>query len=143
MLLYHPRLFPDLHQKYDQDFKDSCCGVANLCSTYKTRRPSDDCSTYIQPAWSKSRCLHFEFFDSYSIAWGWGDPHITTLDGGTYTFNGWGEYVLLQVMPPNNGNKFTIQGRMVPWNMTSATKYSAFAFGVPTNQLLRLITEVL
>ena len=53
MLLYQPRLFPDLNQKYDQDFKDSCCGVANLCSTYKTRRPSDDCSTYIQPAWSK------------------------------------------------------------------------------------------
>ena len=40
-----------------------------------------------------------------------------------------GEYVLLQFMPPNNGNNFIIQGRMVPWNMTSATKYSAFAFG--------------
>ena len=75
------------------------------------------------------RSLYFELFDSNSIAWGWGDPHITTLDGGAYTFNGWGEYVLLQFSPPNNGNNFTIQGRMVPWNMTSATKYSAFAFG--------------
>ena len=131
MLLYHPRRFPDLNQKYDLDFKDSCCGVADLCSLYKERRPSDDCSTYNQPAWCKS-CLFMRsvnYFDSSSVAWGWGDPHITTLDGGTYTFNGWGEYVLLQVMPPNNGNNFTIQGRMVPWNMTSATKYSSFAFG--------------
>jgi len=23
-----------------------------------------------------------------------GDPHLITLDGNTYTFNGWGEYVL-------------------------------------------------
>ena len=25
-------------------------------------------------------------------AWFWGDPHITTLDGDVFTFNGWGEY---------------------------------------------------
>ena len=25
----------------------------------------------------------------------WGDPHITTLDAKTYTFNGHGEYVML------------------------------------------------
>ena len=28
--------------------------------------------------------------------WGWGDPHITTLDDQTYTFNGLGEYVVLR-----------------------------------------------
>ena len=39
-----------------------------------------------------------------------GDPHIITLDGHKYTFNGKGEFVLIQT--PDD--KFTLQGRMVP-----------------------------
>ena len=66
---------------------------------------------------------------SISVAWGWGDPHIATLDGRTYTFNGWGEYIILQYLPSNMEDSFTLQGRMVPVNMTSATQYTAFAFG--------------
>jgi len=27
----------------------------------------------------------------------WGDPHIVTLDGKNYTFNGIGEYIMLDV----------------------------------------------
>lgn len=64
-----------------------------------------------------------------TLAWGWGDPHITTLDGRTYTFNGWGEYIMLQHLSSSSQDSFTLQGRMVPFNMTSATQYSAFAFG--------------
>ena len=30
-------------------------------------------------------------------AWMFGDPHIQTLDGRTYTFNGHGEYILLKI----------------------------------------------
>ena len=59
----------------------------------------------------------------------WGDPHITTLDGRTYTFNGWGEYILLQYSPPDNGTTFSLQARMVPLNRTSATQFSALALG--------------
>ena len=68
---------------------------------------------------------------SYS-AWGWGDPHITTLDGRTYTFNGWGEYTLLE--PASNTTQFVLQGRTSPVNEStsnSATQFSAYAFGVP------------
>ena len=65
-------------------------------------------------------------------AWGWGDPHITTLDDRTYTFNGWGEYTLLE--PASNKTQFVLQGRTAPVNESvsnSATQFSAFAFGIP------------
>ena len=62
----------------------------------------------------------------YFTGWGLGDPHINTVDGANYTFNGWGEYILFTA-----GN-FSLQGRATPVNRTvsgSATQWSAFAFG--------------
>jgi hypothetical protein len=59
-------------------------------------------------------------------AWGLGDPHIVTLDGANYTFNGWGEYTLSQI------GGFVFQGRTTAVNASapgSATQFSAFAFG--------------
>ncbi len=58
----------------------------------------------------------------------YGDPHIVTLDGYKYTFNGRGEFILIQT--PDN--RFTLQGRMVPAvdNETvdvEATVFSALA----------------
>lgn len=40
-----------------------------------------------------------------------GDPHFVTLDGFRYTFNGHGEFVLLQT---TDRSEFVVQGRMVP-----------------------------
>ena len=80
--------------------------------------------------------LNFNSFQLHACmrtAWAWGDPHITTLDGRTYTFNGWGEYVLLEHLT-NSTIGFTLQGRTSPVNESisnSATQFSAFAFGVP------------
>ena len=37
-----------------------------------------------------------------------GDPHIVTLDGHKYTYNGKGEFVLIET----HDNTFTLQGRM-------------------------------
>ena len=42
------------------------------------------------------------------IACIYGDPHLVTLDGLKYTFNGKGEYILIQT----DDNSFTLQGRM-------------------------------
>ena len=51
----------------------------------------------------------FFYFDICLIDAGWffGDPHIRTLDGFQYTFNGLGEYTLIGT---THGN-FTLQGR--------------------------------
>ncbi len=64
----------------------------------------------------------------FITGWGFGDPHINTLDGGNYTFNGWGEYTL------TIAGDFVFQGRATAVNeslSTSATQFSSFAFGVP------------
>jgi len=38
-----------------------------------------------------------------------GDPHLVTLDGHKYTFNGKGEFTLVEILD----NHFTLQARMV------------------------------
>lgn len=63
----------------------------------------------------------------FNIAWFFGDPHFTTLDGGTYTFNGHGEYILMQL----ESMDFTIQCRTsraerTNGTMSEATIFSAF-----------------
>ena len=57
--------------------------------------------------------------------WFWGDPHIKTLDGGNYTFNGLGEYVMIDAQ---NGT-FQLQARtaVAQGNSTTATIFSAGA----------------
>ena len=70
-------------------------------------------------------CLFFfVYFYISSVAWGWGDPHISTLDGRVYTFNGWGEYILadLAVFGSFQGRTSLVPG-------SNATQFSAFAFG--------------
>ena len=61
-----------------------------------------------------------------------GDPHVLTLDGGDYTFNGWGEYTMVRLVTDNV--TFTLQGRTdkaLTDNGTAinATVFSAFAAG--------------
>ena len=59
------------------------------------------------------------------LGWFWGDPHIKTLDGGNYTFNGLGEYVMIDAQ---NG-AFQLQARtnLAQGNSTTATIFSAGA----------------
>ena len=56
----------------------------------------------------------------------YGDPHIVTLDGFKYTFNGKGEFTLIETMD----NSFTLQGRMLEatdpdGNLVPATVFTA------------------
>ena len=57
--------------------------------------------------------------------WFWGDPHFKTLDGGNFTFNGLGEYVMIDAQ---NGT-FQLQARtgLAQGNSTTATIFAAAA----------------
>ncbi|XP_069068933.1 mucin-4-like isoform X2 [Pleurodeles waltl] len=77
---------------------NACCGdfrSFDLCPLYYEKRPSDACYGYIPPR----RGFFF------------GDPHIYTLDGLTYTFNGLGEFILANARNENDTVVFRLQGR--------------------------------
>ncbi|XP_031570637.1 uncharacterized protein LOC116304951 isoform X2 [Actinia tenebrosa] len=86
LIVGHPGGGSALREKYDKNpisnenrFYEWCCVQTTMCHLYYQRRPSDDCKQYEPPEWS----------------WFWGDPHFVTLDGKNYTFNGLGEYAML------------------------------------------------
>ena len=58
-----------------------------------------------------------------------GDPHITTLDGARYTFNGWGEYTMVSIATEDV--TFVLQSRTSlaeteNGTLTNATIFTAF-----------------
>lgn len=55
-----------------------------------------------------------------------GDPHITTLDGKEYTFNGWGEYTLIKIRTSNVN--FDLQARTDLATNSNGTKINATIF---------------
>ncbi|KAK2172014.1 hypothetical protein NP493_1002g01061 [Ridgeia piscesae] len=108
---FHPR-WPKQHHKYDVLPKQWCCQFSDNCELFYSVRPTDYCYGYMP----------------LFIGWFYGDPHIRTLDGFQYTFNGLGEYTLIET---THGN-FTLQGRTAKardanGTETDATVFSAFA----------------
>ena len=67
-------------------------------------------------------------------AWGFGDPHFRNLDGTPFTFNGQGEYTIVQVEETG----FVLQGRTEPVtsDQNQATRFTAFAFGLPSIDIM-------
>ena len=63
--------------------------------------------------------MHFLF-----TACVFGDPHTVTLDGHMYTFNGKGEFILIETID----NRFTLQGRMVEATDTNQAVVPATVF---------------
>ncbi|WAR04539.1 MLP-like protein, partial [Mya arenaria] len=62
------------------DFKSHCCADSKCNEIFYLLNPPDTCSSYRPPSWAPS----------------WGDPHIKTIDGAEYTFNGLGDFTLLK-----------------------------------------------
>ncbi|XP_040285946.1 uncharacterized protein LOC120999139 [Bufo bufo] len=105
----------DKYKELEVDPYNNCCrysGSSSLCSLYQQRRPSDFCFGYIPP--------NFGFL--------FGDPHISTLDGVKYTFNGLGEFILTNVKDENGTVIFRLQGRTArAGNDTQATNFVGMA----------------
>ncbi|XP_063478134.1 mucin-4 isoform X49 [Symphalangus syndactylus] len=80
-----------------------------LCALYQEKRPRVGCATYRPPR----------------PAWMFGDPHITTLDGVNYTFNGLGDFLLVGAQDGNSS--FLLQGRTAQTGSAQATNFIAFA----------------
>ncbi|XP_062609556.1 uncharacterized protein LOC134271356 [Saccostrea cucullata] len=55
-----------------------------------------------------------------------GDPHIRTLDGKQYTFNGHGEYVMMEIT--KDGTRFDFQARTEPATTSNGTVINATVF---------------
>ena len=58
-----------------------------------------------------------------TVVRGWGDPHLVTIDGRRFTFNGLGEYLLITT----NVSDFEFQGRTTLAANSNATMFSDFA----------------
>lgn len=69
-----------------------------------------------------------------------GDPHINTLDGVQYTFNGLGEFTLANVRDENNTLIFTLQGRTdKAGNGTQATNFVGLVAIIQNQTKVRLV----
>ncbi|XP_043926724.1 mucin-4-like [Protopterus annectens] len=85
-----------------------CCKNVNkqaFCDKYAEKRPKVTCTNYISP----------------SIKTAYGDPHFTTLDGKSFTFNGLGDFILVNATDENTS--FILEGRT---NQTSGDSYTSF-----------------
>eukprot|EP00118_Oscarella_pearsei_P011047 m.71118 g.71118 ORF g.71118 m.71118 type:complete len:1682 (+) comp35728_c0_seq1:100-5145(+) len=108
---YHKDYFRDLYQQHTAIPKSLCCSDPRTCHFYFRRRPSVSCSRYKAP----------------TTGWLYGDPHLRTLDGKEYTFNGLGEYVLMKTTAGNS--TFVLEGRTGLASNSNATVFTAFAMG--------------
>uniref|UniRef100_A0A8C6JAI4 Uncharacterized protein n=1 Tax=Melopsittacus undulatus TaxID=13146 RepID=A0A8C6JAI4_MELUD len=91
---------------------DWCCrrvGKPLFCARFAEKRPRVGCEGYVPP----------------TPAGAFGDPHITTMDGLTYTFNGLGDFALL--LASDAQTSFVLHGRTVRTGMAQATNFVAFA----------------
>ncbi|NXX99345.1 MUC4 protein, partial [Centropus bengalensis] len=91
---------------------DWCCqhvGKPLFCARFAEKRPRVGCEGYVPPTPGDA----------------FGDPHITTLDGLTYTFNGLGDFVLL--LAGDARTSFVLQGRTARTGTAQATNFMAFA----------------
>ncbi|ELK38052.1 Mucin-4 [Myotis davidii] len=109
---YRPDQFLNSNSEQELEPQDWCCrwnDKPSFCALYQQRRPRISCAGYrpLRPAWM------------------FGDPHITTLDDATYTFNGLGDFLLVRARDGNSS--FLLQGRTAQSGSAQATNFIAFA----------------
>ncbi|XP_014109212.1 PREDICTED: sushi domain-containing protein 2 [Pseudopodoces humilis] len=96
-----PRIPGFSHWLYDVISFYYCCLWSDNCDFYMKRRPSSDCRTYRPPR----------------AASAFGDPHFLTFDGLNFTFNGLGEYTLVE----SDLTSLRVQGRTQQAHLPNGT----------------------
>ena len=66
----------------------------------------------------------------FCAGWFFGDPHLQTLDGNDYTFNGYGEYQMIAADHAMTHTSVVVQARTTPLSGTTATVLTAAAMGI-------------
>ncbi|KAM6155565.1 sushi domain-containing protein 2 [Rhynchocyon petersi] len=97
-----PRVPGLSHWLYDVISFYHCCLWAPECHRYMSRRRSSGCRNYQPP----------------HLASAFGDPHFLTFDGANFTFNGRGEYVLLEA----DVTQLSVQARAQPGSLPNGTR---------------------
>ncbi|XP_019630400.1 PREDICTED: mucin-like protein [Branchiostoma belcheri] len=114
-------------QYYQRDYMPRmwCCHRSRsdkCCQLYAEKRPA----------------ASFRSYTASYLATAYGEPHIRTLDGRTYTFNGHGEYVMLR-STADAPHAFMMQGRtdrpVMGGVRIRATVFTAIAVQQPTNKV--------
>ncbi|XP_010874344.2 sushi domain-containing protein 2 [Esox lucius] len=118
-----PRIPGLSHWKYDVLTFYYCCLWSDNCHIYFRHRPSSGCGAYNPPR-------------AGAVL---GDPHFVTFDGLSYTFNGKGEYYLVQ--SPERG--LIVQGRteqvmLENGTLAKATRLSAVAMRENTSDVIEV-----
>ncbi|XP_038608223.1 mucin-4 [Tachyglossus aculeatus] len=111
-LLNGQRIWHSWKEDWEMEAQNWCClwnDNPYFCQLYRQRWPPVTCAGYRPPR----------------TAWMFGDPHITTLDGATYTFNGLGDFLLVKAKSANSS--FLLQGRTTQTGTAPATNFMAFA----------------
>uniref|UniRef100_A0A8C8UDM4 Mucin-4 n=1 Tax=Peromyscus maniculatus bairdii TaxID=230844 RepID=A0A8C8UDM4_PERMB len=109
----------------EREAQNWCCrwnDKPSLCAEYRRVRPRFGCAWYRPPR----------------PAWTYGDPHITTLDNASYTFNGLGDFLLVQARDANSS--FLLEGRTAQTGSAKATNFIAFAAQYNTSSLASPVT---
>ncbi|XP_062579175.1 uncharacterized protein LOC134241103 [Saccostrea cucullata] len=112
VLKYNPFFERFKYSNYDMKPRNQCCKTGH-CDWYYELRPIPQC--YVRSPFQPG--INF------------GDPHITTLDGKNYTFNGYGEYTMMKIN--TSEMTFDLQARTdlastENGTTTNATIFSAF-----------------
>ncbi|XP_052791745.1 uncharacterized protein LOC128225887 [Mya arenaria] len=89
-------------------YSNCCVRSRKYCSLFYSKNPSDTCTGYRPPSWRPSG----------------GDPHISTIDGAKYTFNGRGEYVLVQHTSENISMIVHVRTELMNEDDTDATIFT-------------------
>ncbi|KAK7446068.1 hypothetical protein BaRGS_00040292, partial [Batillaria attramentaria] len=105
------------YNREDKEAHYACCVKSTkdkLCKNFYDLRPLQTSCSYNLPLRFANLCC---------------DPHIMTIDGKEYVFNGWGEYTLITLSTPELN--FTLQGRTDlaetdRGQLVNATVFSAF-----------------